>query len=1082
MKSLQIVTLIFSLLLIFGKLTAQPLDQPYSSYWYPQELLSWSPEADPDAAYNRGSILLQDRLMNDDLQVNDHARPNEAEVHALSIMYPSTSGNPSQGGDVFDVYAFSYWQYIDVLVMWGGSAGEGLILSPSADVIDAAHRNGVPIYGTIFFPPTTYGGQIQWVWDLVQQDNDTYPVADKLIEIAEYYGFDGWFFNQETAGGNSTLANQIRDLMIHIQNTSNIKIMWYDSMTENGNISWQNALNSSNDMFFQYNDELVSQEMFLNFWWSSNGLTNSRNHAINLGRSPYDLGAGLDVQANGYNTNINWNNLFPEGQSHKVSLGLYCPNWCYSNSSSNNDFYQKSNRFWVGVNRDPGNTQTTSNWKGLSHYIPAKSPIIDLPFITNFNTGQGHLYAIDGEILEESDWNNRSLQDILPTWRWIVESSGTELYPELDWSDAFYGGTCLKVSGDLTSDNHIKLYKTSIDVSSDTHIDIAFKTGYIGDSYMKLGLAFENNPDSFEFWDIGSSASIEWNTKTFDISNHSGSVIASISLFFEGTAGMDYTMKVGRIGVYDESEIIPTPPTELYVENKVNEGDFITLRLKWDHSPAEVYYYNVYRRLSNNTMIYLGSTPNNAYFVQSVDWVEGETTVTIEVETVNLEFKHSDHETVTFNWFSPPNPATIPNPEDNAIDIPRNINLSWIQGMEATSHDVYFGSVNPPVFAGNQTNTMFTPGELDAFTTYYWRIDEVNDAGTTEGSTWSFTTSNTFIDSTVTYLEFDGEDDFVNCGNDPSLQITGSNITLEAWIYAPEFKDAVWQGCVITKDYGGGAGNDFGYMIRCGGDGVVNFNLGSGNWNEINSPAGTLGIDTWYHVAGTYDGSVMRLYIDGEQVASQSGSFSIGNANLNLLIGESPGFPGRCFIGKIDEVRVWNVARTQSQLQSTMSTELPPIYYAYPDSGLVGYWQFNEASGQTTIDMTENGNHAILGSSENTDPSDPLWIQDYFVEAEDEQLIVIPIQYKLMQNYPNPFNPTTKIHYELPMAKHTTIKIYNVKGQLVDALINEKVNAGYHSITWDGTNESKQIVGSGIYFYRIKAGDFVQTKRCILLK
>jgi len=147
-------------------------------------------------------------------------------------MYPSTSGNPSQGAAVFDVYAFNYWQYTDRLVLWGGSAGEGLILAPTSDVIDAGHRNGVPIYGTIFFPPTAYGGQIQWVEDFVQNSGGVFPVADKLIEVADYYKFDGWFINQETAGGNAALAQDMRDMMEYIQLNSDINIMWYDAMVE----------------------------------------------------------------------------------------------------------------------------------------------------------------------------------------------------------------------------------------------------------------------------------------------------------------------------------------------------------------------------------------------------------------------------------------------------------------------------------------------------------------------------------------------------------------------------------------------------------------------------------------------------------------------------------------------------------------------------------------------------------------------------------------------------------------------------------------------------------------------------------
>jgi len=131
---------------------AQAPDQPFASYWFPNELLAWSPDSDPDAAFNRSNTPLATRFFNPDLNVNAHAHPNEAGVMVLSAFGP-TSRNPSQGSLSMNYYAVNYWQYTEVLVFWGGSAGEGLILAPNPTIIDAAHRNGVPVVGNIFFPP-----------------------------------------------------------------------------------------------------------------------------------------------------------------------------------------------------------------------------------------------------------------------------------------------------------------------------------------------------------------------------------------------------------------------------------------------------------------------------------------------------------------------------------------------------------------------------------------------------------------------------------------------------------------------------------------------------------------------------------------------------------------------------------------------------------------------------------------------------------------------------------------------------------------------------------------------------------------
>ena len=90
----------------------------------------------------------------------------------------------------------------------------------------------------------------------------------------------------------------------------------------------------------------------------------------------------------------------------------------------------------------------------------------------------------------------------------------------------------------------------------------------------------------------------------------------------------------------------------------------------------------------------------------------------------------------------------------------------------------------------------------------------------------------------------------------------------------------------------------------------------------------------------------------------------------------------------------------------------------------------------------------------------------------------IPGDYSLSQNYPNPFNPTTSIRFELPTASNVTLKVYNVRGQLVEILVNnEQVSAGYKEVEFDATNLS-----SGIYFYSIQAGNFKATKKMILIK
>ena len=99
-----------------------------------------------------------------------------------------------------------------------------------------------------------------------------------------------------------------------------------------------------------------------------------------------------------------------------------------------------------------------------------------------------------------------------------------------------------------------------------------------------------------------------------------------------------------------------------------------------------------------------------------------------------------------------------------------------------------------------------------------------------------------------------------------------------------------------------------------------------------------------------------------------------------------------------------------------------------------------------------------------------------------ENVISLPKEFALDQNYPNPFNPTTTIRFALPKDAMVTLRIYDVLGREVRTLVNERVSAGYQQVVWDGRNEFGSQVASGMYIYHITAGDFVSTKKMMMLK
>jgi hypothetical protein len=100
-----------------------------------------------------------------------------------------------------------------------------------------------------------------------------------------------------------------------------------------------------------------------------------------------------------------------------------------------------------------------------------------------------------------------------------------------------------------------------------------------------------------------------------------------------------------------------------------------------------------------------------------------------------------------------------------------------------------------------------------------------------------------------------------------------------------------------------------------------------------------------------------------------------------------------------------------------------------------------------------------------------------YIEDKHAKLVSNPNNFNLYQNYPNPFNPSTTIEFTLPNSESTTLKVYDILGKEVATLVSQKLNQGNHTYTFEGKN-----LASGVYYYRLEAGNFVQTHKMIYLK
>jgi photosystem II stability/assembly factor-like uncharacterized protein len=161
-------------------------------------------------------------------------------------------------------------------------------------------------------------------------------------------------------------------------------------------------------------------------------------------------------------------------------------------------------------------------------------------------------------------------------------------------------------------------------------------------------------------------------------------------------------------------------------------------------------------------------------------------------------------------------------------------------------------------------------------------------------------------------------------------------------------------------------------------------------------------------------------------------------------------------------------------LSSTSATVYSKQIYATSDVGKT-WIQVNDSvfSGASVTAMATTGKYLFAGTQRGG------WripIADVITSVRDDRPHV-PSQYILYQNYPNPFNPTTVIAYSLPAPAAVTLKVYDLLGREIKTLVNERQNAGQHSMTFDGSNYP-----SGVYFYRLQAGTYSQTKKLIELK
>jgi hypothetical protein len=217
---------------------------------------------------------------------------------------------------------------------------------------------------------------------------------------------------------------------------------------------------------------------------------------------------------------------------------------------------------------------------------------------------------------------------------------------------------------------------------------------------------------------------------------------------------------------------------------------------------------------------------------------------------------------------------------------------------------------------------------------------------------------------TVNYA-LDFTTSFVNVPDNDLLDLTAT-WTLEAWVYPRAAGNGSDQD-IISK-WAGNPGAS--YILQIDATGVIRLVTSDGTTNSIILGVTALTNNTWQHVAATFDGGTVNLYLNGVVDRTVTGVRTPYIGGEPVAFGREGNFPGGYLNGILDEVRIWNVTRTQTQIAASMNG------LKGKSSGLVGWWGFNEGQGDVAKDATKNRNHGRLGSAIGPDANDPTWVTD----------------------------------------------------------------------------------------------------------
>lgn len=642
--------------------TGMQAQQPLNGCWHPDDVIKWSPDnldRFPDNKFNVAKVPLAQRFKEPTLMKANANQWYEGEICNSTILYPTCSMCPSQGElDNFLGYQPTYWQYMDKLVYWAGAASEGIINIPPAASTDAAHAQGVKVLGNVFFPPAAFGGTQAWVRQMLTVEGGKYVYAIKLFEMCKFFGFDGWFINEESGGGSTAEWEGFFKEFYRAAEAEGYN--WYE-------LQWYNASRSPNTTLLKTH---INTSQFLEYGAVGDHRGDASSIGCTAAQTFSKIYAGVELARAGH---LGWtselNSAMPT-TGHVGSLDLFCPEtkiWedpakaAFKSSSRNHGstaypigktVFENDEDMWVNSASDP--TQNVSGFPGVSNRILERSAITKMPFLSDMGVGNGKHRFVEGIKQGTRDWYHSGMQSILPTWRWWIENKGN-LTVGIDWDNAYNVGSSFKFSGTLSAGDHlVRLYKTKVPVTAGGTFRVVYK-GSGATVEAKLSTTSSTTPDVT----LGATTTTKngWTIADFDLASLNGKTIYMLAINLKAASQVsNFNWHLGQVALLPTQTIEPIEIKNLETTSTLGEskGD---IRLTWEYEWTDAFdHFDIYTSTPDGVRTLVGQTRDQAFYIPTFQRQGTDAFVKVDVVPVMKDGKQQEATSLQVDYPRPEPP------------------------------------------------------------------------------------------------------------------------------------------------------------------------------------------------------------------------------------------------------------------------------------------------------------------------------------------------------------------------------------------------------------------------------------------